>query len=209
MAAAAHLHRLREAVNGPLTLGELATRLGEDGFSLLVVFLCLPFLQPVPLAGVSTAVGLYIALAAVQHASGSTAPWIPVWLARRHIEERHLRLLLGLAERGFGFVERFARPRLSVLARRHDLVGTVIATMAFILMLPIPIPFSNMLCASAMVLLALGHLEDDGLFALGGYAAALVSVAYHVAIVLGATALLAGSAAALPPGIMSFSPIWS
>lgn len=196
MAAAAHLHRLRAAVDGPLTLGELASRLGEDGFSLLVVFLCLPFLQPVPLAGLSTAIGLYIALAAVQHASGNAAPWVPGWLARRHIEERHLRALLGLAEKGFGLVERFARPRLSALARRHDLVGTVIATMAFILLLPIPIPFSNMFCAAAMVLLAIGHLEDDGLIALGGYAAALVSVAYHVAIVLGAATLFAGTAAA-------------
>ncbi len=149
MAAADHLHRLREAINGPLTLGELAARLGEDGFPLLVVFLCLPFLQPVPLAGLSTAIGLYIAFAAVQHARRPGVPWVPEWVARRRVEEKTLRSLLGAAERVFGWVEKLARPRLSGLARRHDLTGGVIAAMAVMLLLPLPIPFSNMFCAVA------------------------------------------------------------
>jgi hypothetical protein len=194
MAAAEHLRRLRAAVDGPLTLGELSGRLGEDGFALLVVFLCLPFLQPVPLAGLSTAVGLYLAFAGVQHAGGRGVPWLPAWLAAKRLEERHVQGLLGLAERFFTLVEKVARPRLQPLARRHDLIGFVIAFLAALLCLPLPIPFSNMLCAVGMVLLALGHLEDDGLLAAGGLLGGLAAVAYHAALVAGAAALLASPA---------------
>ncbi|MDX6770558.1 MAG: exopolysaccharide biosynthesis protein [Elusimicrobiota bacterium] len=197
MPAAAHLHRLRVAIDGPLTLGELAGRLGEDGFPLLVVFLCLPFLQPVPLAGLSSAIGLYIVFAAVQHARRPGVPWVPGWVARRRVEERTLRALLGAAETVFGWVERLARPRLTPLARRHDLTGAVIAVMAFMLLLPLPIPFSNMFCALAMVLMAVAHLEEDGLLAVAGLAAAVGAAAYHAAIFAGAAALLTGQAQAL------------
>jgi hypothetical protein len=196
MAAAEHLRRLRAAVDGPLTLGELSSRLGEDGFALLVVFLCLPFLQPVPLAGLSTAVGLYLAFAGVQHAGGRGVPWLPAWLAAKKLEERHVQGLLGLAERFFTLVEKVARPRFPALARRHDLIGFVIAGLAALLCLPLPIPFSNMLCAVGMVLLALGHLEDDGLLAAGGLLGGLAAVAYHAALVAGAAALLSSPAAA-------------
>lgn len=190
MPAAEHLHRLREAVDGPITLGELAARLGDDGFALLVIFLCMPFLQPVPLGGLSTAVGLYIALAGAQHASGRQVPWIPAFLARRRLEEKVLRGLLGAAERFFGLIERFSRPRLQALARRHDLMGGVIAAMAALLLLPLPIPFSNMSCAVAMVLLAIGHLEKDGVLAGAGLFCAFAALSYHAAIFAGAAALL-------------------
>lgn len=199
MPAAEHLHRLREAVDGPLTLGELAGRLGEEGFTLLVVFLCLPFLQPVPLAGLSTVIGLYLAVAGVQHAAGRSSPWMPRWLQGRRLEERWLRRLLGLAERFFAFVERFSRPRLSALARRHDLIGLTIAGMSTLMLLPLPIPFSNMVCAVSMVLLAISHLEDDGLVAIGGYLGAAVAVGYHLALLAGAMAVLAGVAEAAAP----------
>lgn len=199
MPAAEHLHRLREAVDGPLTLGELAGRLGEEGFTLLVVFLCLPFLQPVPLAGLSTVIGAYLAVAGVQHAAGRAEPWMPRWLQRRRLEERWLRRLLGMAERFFTFVERFTRPRLSGLARRHDLIGLTIAGMSTLMLLPLPIPFSNMVCAVSMVLLAISHLEDDGLVALGGYLGAALAVGYHLALLAGAMAVLAGVAEAAGP----------
>lgn len=197
MPAAEHVHRLREAVNGPLTLGELAARLGEEGFALLVVFLCMPFLQPVPLAGLSTVVGLYVALAGAQHAVGRASPWIPGWISRRRLEERHLHRLLAAAEKVLKLIERFARPRYAFLARRHDVMGGVIAGMAALLLLPLPIPFSNMCCAVAMVLLAVGHLEDDGLLAAGGFLAAAGAVAYHIAIFAGAATFFAGRAEAL------------
>lgn len=199
MPAAEHLHRLREAVDGPLTLGQLAGRLGEEGFTLLVVFLCLPFLQPVPLAGLSTVIGLYLAVAGAQHAAGRATTWMPGWLQARRLEERWLRRLLGLAERFFTFVERFTRPRLSGLARRHDLVGLTIAGMSTLLLLPLPIPFSNMLCAVSMVLLAIAHLEDDGLVAVCGYLSAAAAVGYHLALLAGALAVLSGAAEAAGP----------
>lgn len=200
MAAAEHLRLLREAVDGPLTLGELSARLGEDGFALLVVFLCLPFLQPIPLGGLSTLVGAYLALAGLRHAAGRRSTWMPGWVARRRIEEKTLRAVLTLAQRLFALVERFSRPRLVALARRHELAGLVIAGLALILLLPLPVPFSNMICGTGMTLLALGHLEEDGLLSCGGLLCALAALAYHAALAVSAFALLASSAAAMETG---------
>src|SRR5687768_14564795 len=67
-----------------LSLGELLGRLSERGHALLVLFLVIPFLQPIPLPLFSTAVGLTVALIGLQMAL-ERPPWLPSRLARRHV----------------------------------------------------------------------------------------------------------------------------
>lgn len=183
MAASAHLRRLREALRGPLTLGELSERLGEDGFGLLVLTLSMPFLQPLPMAGLSTVVGSYLLLLGAQHAAGRRAPWLPGWIARRALDQRRLDALLLFAERVFRGVETLARPRWTGLARRHRLTGAAVVALSLVLLLPIPIPFSNSTCALPLLLLAAGHLEEDGLLTAAGLGGVLVAYAYNAAAV--------------------------
>ena len=52
-------------------------------------------------------------------------------------------------------------------------VGIIIAGLA--LMLPLPIPFSNNIPAWAIVFLAIGMMEKDGLFVLLGHLTAIVA----------------------------------
>jgi hypothetical protein len=56
----------------------------------------------------------------------------------------------------------------------------VILVAAAILLLPLPIPFSNLLPAWAIFLVACGLLERDGLFIVLGYAAFAIGAAYFI-----------------------------
>lgn len=184
MAVERHLRALEAAVDGPMTLGELTHRMRHAGFGLIVIFVCLPFLQPLPLAGLSTVLGAFIALQGVQLLRGRREPHLPGWIGRRRIEEKTLHLLLGAARRFFALTEKVSRPRWRALAGNERAAGAGIALSGALLALPFPIPLSNMICASPAVLLSLALLEEDGLIALLGWLGMFVSISFHVGLAL-------------------------
>lgn len=181
MAVAPQLEAVLRSIQGPLTLGELAHRMGGASFGLTLLVAAAPFLQPVPLLGVSSVLGPFLAILSAQVLAGRAELWLPGFLARRHLKERAaLRMVRG-ALRLCGFVERWTRPRLQGLVRRNFIGGGVLFC-ALILTLPVPMPFSNTTCAVPIVLFGLALLEEDGLMALLGYAGCAVAAAYHAAI---------------------------
>lgn len=184
MAVARHLLALEAAIDGPLTLGELTGRMHHAGFGLIVLFVCLPFLQPLPLAGLSTVLGVFIALQGVRLVQGRKEPHLPDWIARRRLEAKTWHLLLGAARRFFAVAERFARPRWRSLAANERASGAGIALCGALLALPFPIPMSNMVCATPAALLALALLEEDGLIALLGWLGIFVMISFHVGLIL-------------------------
>lgn len=184
MAASERLRALESALDGPLTLAELVHKLRHSGFALVVVLVCLPFLQPVPMGGLSSVIGPFVAWMGVSLARGRKELTLPEWLGRRRIEEGALKLLLGTARRAFALAERVARPRWTALARAERAAGAGIALSGCLLSLPFPIPLSNMICGGPATLLALGLLEDDGLLAALGWAALALSVAFHAGLAM-------------------------
>jgi len=182
MPVARHLRAIEKAVDGPMTLAELADRLNQDGFGLLIVFLCLPFLQPVPLGGLSTVVGPLIAFLGVQMARRRRELVLPGWLGRRRVEEKTLHVFLGAARRFFALAEKVVRPRWLGAARGDRAAGAGIALSGALLSLPFPIPLSNIVCAGPAAMLALAAIEDDGLLALAGWIGLMLSVGLHIAI---------------------------
>jgi hypothetical protein len=75
------------------------------------------------------------------------------------------------------------RPRWAPLtgtAVLKQLHAIVILVSALILLLPLPIPFSNVLPAWAIFLMACGLLERDGLFVFLGYVAFVIGAAYFI-----------------------------
>lgn len=182
MAVERHLLALEAAIDGPLTLGELVHRMERSGFGLIVIFVCLPFLQPIPLAGLSTVIGAFMAFQGIRLVRGRQELVLPVWIASRRIEEKTLHLLLGAARRFFALADRFSRPRWRWLAANPRAAGVGIALSGTLLALPFPIPMSNMICATPAVLLSLALLEEDGLIAVLGWLGMLLSIAFHVGL---------------------------
>jgi hypothetical protein len=179
MPAAAHLNRLRESLDGPLTLGELSARLGREGTGLTLFLCALPFLQPIPLAGLGTPVGLMIIAIGVQLARGQETPTLPTFAASRRLEAATVKRLLAGAEKILVVAERVARPRWKTLAVSPRLMGAALILLGFIFAMPVFVPFGNPLTGAPLALLGLALLEEDGLLAALGYAGTLATLGYH------------------------------
>ena len=157
------LVELREAIGTrAVTLREVIYRLRGRAYSVLLILLCLPFTQPIPLPGLSTPIGLAIAFIAMRLALGQR-PWLPKKLQRKVLPAGFFAKLFSVA----------ARSALQV----HALFMLV---SALVLLLPLPIPFSNTFPGWTILLLAAGMLERDGLFILFGYVTFILGTAYFI-----------------------------
>lgn len=177
-----HLEELNRSIRGRTTLGQIVEEMRVSGFCLMIIFFSLPFLQPIPMAGLSTALGALMAILSFQMILKRKSVWLPQALAKREISAEVGHALLKAAAKFFKFVEKFVRPRLSFFASNEALIGFLIFVCACILLLPIPVPLSNMTCAIPIVLLCLAHLEKDGLLAMIGMFGTLLAMAFHIGL---------------------------
>ena len=182
---------LREFEVETVTLREVLGLLHGRGYVLLLMLLALPFCQPLPLPGLSTPLGLIIAIIGVRLALGHK-PWLPQRLLDTRLPPKLFGKVFALTQRIVTWFERFLRPRLLHLTaspRLEQLHAVPIVICALLLLLPLPIPFSNVIPAWGVLLICGGLLERDGKFILGGYVATVASVGYFAlfgsAIVVG------------------------
>jgi hypothetical protein len=157
-----------------LTLAELKQALKGRGSAVLLILLALPFCF-VAIPGLSMPFGIAISLIGVCQATGRE-PWLPSFIMRRRLSTARSTQLLTGAIKVARQLEKYVRPRLAFLHAGPGMLrliglGIVIAGVA--LMLPLPIPFSNSIPAWAVVLLAIGMMEKDGLFVLLGHFTAM------------------------------------
>jgi hypothetical protein len=163
-----------------VTIRELLYVLKGRAYMLLVILLTLPFLLPLPLPGLSTPFGFAIILICLRLALGQR-PWLPKSVQRRQLPAGFIPRLLDLAAKIIGWLERVLRPRWLVLTEHaviRQLHALVMVAGAAILLLPLPIPFSNGLPAWSILLVASGLLERDGRAIALGYVVFALSVVY-------------------------------
>ncbi|MFC5707036.1 exopolysaccharide biosynthesis protein [Aeromonas eucrenophila] len=176
-----------------ISLRDMLSLVGEQGMLLFCVLLTVPFLLPVSIPGVSTPFGLLILFIGVG-ITLNRVPWLPTILMERRFAADQLKPTLHKGADLLARIDRFIRPRLlpltgSTLINRCN--GLLIMLAALLLMLPLgAIPFTNAMPAWAILLLAIGMLQRDGLFVAGGYA--LVSATLVWFSVLGIGLLMAG-----------------
>jgi hypothetical protein len=171
----------------PATLGGILAATQGRGFDLLLVLLCLPFLMPIPLMGLSTPFGFVVFLIGTRLALGRR-PWLPRRLLERELPSGFITKLLIAATRVVRWLEVLLRPRLQflheqVLFRRVS--GALIMISGLLLLLPLPVPLTNTLPALTVVLLACGAMEHDGVFFVAGCVAFAVAAACFGALAFG------------------------
>jgi len=151
-------------------------------YTLLLILLALPFVTPIPLPGLSTLFGLVIALIALRLVLGQK-PWLPRRLQRREIPPDFFEKVVSFSLRFVRLMESFLRPRWVRLFTTPGILrlhGILILISALVLLLPLPIPFTNAFPAWAIILTAAGLLERDGLFVVLGYLAFCVGLLYFI-----------------------------
>jgi hypothetical protein len=179
---------------GPLRLSEVLS--GDDrGFALVLLLATFPFVLPFPTLGLATPVGFALALAALGLVAGRPAA-LPSSLGALQIGPAALARAMSVVSRATWVMARVTRPRMPFMMDRgmRIVLGLSLVVATVVLGLPIPLPLSNFFPAIAILLLAAGMLEGDGLLVLAGHLAtlavcAVVAASGTMAIALGARLL--------------------
>jgi len=174
----------KESDHKSLTMGELVDLLGEMGHGILILLLCLFFLQPIPLPGLSTPIGMIIIISSTLQFL-NRKPWIPRRFRERVIPQKALHKIAGIARKIWSRLERWMHPRLLFLTRAPafrfvNLLLLIVS--ALLLGLPLPIPFSNTVPAVVILSIVFAQLEDDGYLVLFAYFAACLMALFFYTI---------------------------
>jgi hypothetical protein len=185
------LRRIEEhALEKDLTLRELLILAGPGGEVFLSILLVLPFLQPIPLPGLSIPLGLAVTTLGFCEMIGSAkiSAWLPERVSSTRLPSgaitkicRVASLLLiqiekiGIRERGQSIFTHGATRRL---------VGFLIFLHGVVLALPIPIPLTNCMPSIVVLLLALASVEEDAGLLVVALLAVVIDALFFAALVL-------------------------
>jgi hypothetical protein len=167
-----------------LSLRQIVGILHGRGIDVVIIILVLPFCQPIPLPGLSTPFGLALMLVGLRIALRQK-PWLPEWMLRREISNETLTKIVNGAVAVAKRLEKLIHPRMRFMKHWwsfNAVNGLAIVSSSFLLMLPLPIPFSNTIPAWSILLLALGMMEEDGAVITLGYMMAGAAWTYLAAL---------------------------
>lgn len=175
--------------SGNVTLAQVRDLVGSDGLMLLAAFLTIVFLVPVSVPGVSTVFGAGILLIGVSRLFHLEL-WLPKRIERRLVATDRLRSALQRGLIWFRRLERVSRPQRMSWATSEGAARVIndcaLILGAALLMAPFGlIPFSNTLPAIALLFLAIGTLQRDGLCIVIGHVSNLVTIAYFALLIGG------------------------
>lgn len=162
-----------------VSLADIRDALDDRAFGFLILVLTLPNGVPVPgPPGLSAVLGLPIMLLAGQLAVGQRKPWLPRWLLRRSVRRGDFARVVAKALPTLRRVEKLVRPRLPVMNTAVADRVTGVALLLLSVLLSLPIPFANLLPAYAIMLIAIGLIQQDGVAILLGMGVGLLSAVW-------------------------------
>lgn len=172
-----------------VTLVEIMDIVGTDGLLLLTIFLSLIFLVPVSVPGVSTVFGSAVLLIGITRLFARKL-WLPEKIGTRKLSSDRLKYGFKKALVWFHRLEKVSKPHrlrslvsTDVLSRLNNLAFVLAAAL---LMMPFGlIPFSNTLPAVALIFLAIGMMQQDGVCILLGHLANVATIAYFGFLIVG------------------------
>ncbi|MEL6551431.1 MAG: exopolysaccharide biosynthesis protein [Pseudomonadota bacterium] len=162
------LSRLASETGGEtVTLGWILDQLHERAFGLFLLVLALPCCIPF-LYGIPQIVALPLMFISLQLLVGRNAPWLPRRLGDRAVTAEALTALSERAGPWLKRLEMLSRPRLAALTRApvERVVGA--ALVLFSASILVPLPATNTVPGLAVVIVAAGLLQRDGLLVILG-----------------------------------------
>lgn len=175
---------LRQANGRTLSIGQLEAILQGRGFALFILLLCVPFLFPVAIPGLSMPFGIVITLMGLRLVFG-LKPSLPGFIVGREVPHSLLEKMVNAGVRLCLRMEKLVKPRWFFLQSgpvMGRLLGLVMASGGIQLSLPLPplIPFSNTIPAISLVFLTAGMVEKDGILIFCGYVANVAAWVYFL-----------------------------
>ncbi|MDP3261843.1 MAG: exopolysaccharide biosynthesis protein [Tabrizicola sp.] len=167
-----------------IAISDLVVALQLRAYGALLLIFALPNVLPAP-PGTSGLLGLPLLFIATQMMLGRV-PWFPQVIAARSMSRADFGTLIERVSPLIARTERLLQPRLMWLSDPVVERGLGAVALVLALVLVLPVPFGNMLPAFTICVIALGVLERDGVWIVGGLVLAVVSVvvAYGVIYVM-------------------------
>lgn len=177
------LPRLADGDEARLSVADIIDRMNDRAHTALLVLFALPNTLP-SIPGTSAITGIPLVYLSLQLALGRK-PWLPAFIARRSFSRETLASVLDQAKPWLERSERLLHPRLGKLTGpgAEKVVGVLMVLLACAVLLPIP--FGNMLPSLAIIFFALGLMEEDGFWILGGAAMMLIGIAVFSTVLWG------------------------
>lgn len=171
---------LHKADGDMVSLRWVIDQLGDRSFG--IVMLLAAIIAVIP--GVSPLAALLLAVVAIQMILARSGPVLPGFLANRRISIRRLAGIVKRTAPPLRYLERYVRPRWRTpFETTKRVIGAVTVLLAVTLLTPIP--FSQVVPATVVALLAVSFLESDGVLLALSLGGALVSLAATAATAWG------------------------
>ncbi len=171
-----------------VTVRQMLKLVGEQGLLILCMILMLPFLLPISVPGVSTVFSIVVILVGISVTTNWL--WLPERIMNRHIDAKSMSSSMRSGAKTFARIDNIIRPRLLWLTHTgtmNRVNGLMLIFGGILLIFPLAIvPFSNTLPGWAILLLAAGIVQRDGLMVVLGYVLTVLSVIYFGGLFLAA-----------------------
>jgi len=161
-----------------VAIREILEILSGNGRVLILIFLSLPFCQPLQIPGLSIPFGLAVTFIGLRMAFGKHV-WLPKNILLKNVPSVTVQ---KIAQKGLKLIKKltpFIHSRFNWLCE-HEIMqvcnSLLLAILGVILALPLPIPLTNLSAGWAIFLISIGLLENDGVFILVGYFIALLTI---------------------------------
>ena len=171
-------------LDGDLTFHRILEILGVRAFGIGLLFFALPSALPVSaIPGISFIFSLPVLLLAVQMIMSRKTIWLPKIVAKHTIHHKTICKIVHASSPYLKKAELLLKPRLLFMTSpiMERVNGTVIALLACLLMLPIPL--SNFIFSSLIIMFSLGFIEKDGIFVIAGYVGSFLYVSFIYTII--------------------------
>ncbi len=170
----------RAEAEAAVSIGWLMEQLGGRSFGLALLVMGVLGIVP----GISTVAALMVVWLAVQMMLGQEAAVLPGLVARRSIGVEKLARVVGFVAPRLAWVERLVQPRWPMLFQTTErLTGFMMLLLGLSMLLPVP--FSQIVPAPVIMLLALAYLEEDGIALVLALIAALAALSITAATIWG------------------------
>jgi hypothetical protein len=169
-----------------VTLDWVMAQIHERAFGLFLLVLALPCCIPF-LYGIPQVVSLPLMFISAQILLGRKSPWLPERLGKRVISAEALINLSRRAGPWLRRIEAVSRPRLIALTRTplDRVVG--LALVLFSASILVPLPATNTVPGFAVVVVAMGLLQRDGILVVLG---ALLGTAWIASLIFAGATLI-------------------
>lgn len=182
--------RLAAGHDGPITIAEIRTALGDRSLATLLIFFALINLLPLPPPS-SAILGLPLLIVAAQMLYGSTSAWLPKRILAISLTAEQFRSAMARIVPWLVWLEKYIRPRYWPFWPKQGerIVGGMALVLALVVTLPIPL--GNWLPAFSITLLGFALSERDGVLLGVGAAVGLFALAV-IALVIGSAGAALG-----------------